>query len=169
MSHPCVVAIGLLLVAGCQTAATPAPAETITVATVLDGDTFTAVRADHSRVTIRLLGIDAPETSHDTTPAACGAPEATSALQQLLPPGSHVHLHTDPATAPIDRYGRILGYITTSRGVDVALALIEQGRAEAWYPAGQPEPGRYPHYRTATRTAQTSQVGSWATCTQIGR
>ena len=46
------------------------------VVDVLDGDTIVVARG-HARDTIRLLGVDTPETHHPTKPVQCYGPEAS--------------------------------------------------------------------------------------------
>ena len=139
-----------------------------TVVSVADGDTLT-VKDGGQTVKIRLLGIDAPEISHGATPAGCGGPEARDALVAMLPRGTAVSYVTDPIADQIDQYGRVLAYVATDEIADVALALLDQGRAEAWVPAGEPHPTRWNAYTAAQRNAQRAKVGSWATCAALGR
>jgi len=71
---------------------------------VIDGDTVVA-RAAGRRVTVRLLGIDTPETHRGGV--ECGGREASHQLARLAPTGSRVRLVTDPGSGDTrDRYGR---------------------------------------------------------------
>ena len=86
-------AAGLLLLSGCAPAllpsvSTPTPSSgadrrEVTVVRVLDGDTFDATD-DGSSLRIRILGIDAPEISHDGSTSDCGADAATATLKRLI-------------------------------------------------------------------------------------
>ena len=144
-----------------------ATAAMMRVTSVSDGDTFTAVSAEGERVRIRLLGIDAPEAARDGQPAQCGADQATEAMQRLIA-GRSVGVTSDPAADSVDRFGRQLAYVSVD-GRDVALALVQQGMAEAWYPASEPEPTRYAAYRAAGRGANAANTGLWAVCDSVGR
>lgn len=160
----------MVMVAGCTWPGAPpatASGEAMRVTSVSDGDTFTAVAADGERVRIRLLGIDAPENARDGQPAECGAEQATGALRRLIA-GQPVSVALDPVADPVDRFGRRLAYVSVE-GRDVALALVADGMAEAWYPASEPQPTRYGDYRAAERTARAANIGLWGLCETVGR
>src|SRR5438132_9775614 len=72
------------------------------VVQVLDGDTIVVERGD-SRDTIRLLGIDTPETHHPTKPVQCFGPEASDYTTERLQ-GQLVRLEDDVEAR--DMYGR---------------------------------------------------------------
>ncbi len=78
-----------------------------TVVDVLDGDTIRVGRG-HETDTVRLLGIDTPETHHPIKPVQCFGPEASAYTRsQLL--GRSVQLELDIEER--DRYGRLLAYV----------------------------------------------------------
>jgi micrococcal nuclease len=138
------------------------------VAGVVDGDTV-RITTDGDEVTVRLLGIDAPEIAHGSDPADCGGPEAKTALAELLPVGTEVTVTTDPVSDQADRYGRTLAYVAAPGVEDVALELIERGLVAAWVPDGEPEPTRYQDYEDAQNAAQEASEGSWRLCGTLGR
>jgi micrococcal nuclease len=77
------------------------------VVDVLDGDTI-IVRRGATDDTIRLLGVDTPETHHPTKPVQCYGPEASDfTTAHLL--GRMVRLEDDVETRDI--YGRHLAYV----------------------------------------------------------
>jgi micrococcal nuclease len=78
-----------------------------TVVDVLDGDTIDVARGDDTD-TIRLLGIDTPETHHPTKPVECFGPEASAFTDEHLR-GRSVRLEADIEGR--DRYGRRLAYV----------------------------------------------------------
>ena len=133
---------------------------------VADGDTVT-VQTSSDKLKVRLLGIDAPEIAHGSSPADCGGPQAAAALRALVK-GREVSLSTDPRSGTHDRFGRVLGYVDRG-GRDVALQLITDGHASPWLPKGAPEPSRWRSYVAAGDQAATQRRGSWATCTHLGR
>ncbi|MCE1173242.1 MAG: thermonuclease family protein [Propionibacteriales bacterium] len=153
----------------------PAPAptaslpsrETVVVTSTADGDTFTGRDAGGAKVKVRLLGIDAPETAHNGQTAACGGNAAAARLQQLIK-GKTVTLIADARSDSVDKYQRLLRYVEVD-GRDVALVLITEGLAEAWYPNSEPRPQRFQIYADAQRSARESRVGSWQTCDKLGR
>jgi micrococcal nuclease len=81
--------------------------EPANVTRVIDGDTI-EVALDNEIVTVRLIGIDTPETVHPTEPVGCFGPAAsrftTSALE-----GRPVRLEFD--VERLDQYGRTLAYV----------------------------------------------------------
>ena len=103
------------------------------VTAVVDGDTVRVRRGDYRRSTVRLIGIDTPETKRPGTPVECGGPEATSNMFRLGftrardtdgdglydrkgGKGRRVKVTTDPTQDRRDRYGRLLAYVKSSRG-----------------------------------------------------
>lgn len=137
------------------------------VTSTADGDTFTGRDAAGAKVKVRLLGIDSPETAHDGQPAACGAAAAAARLHALIM-GKSVTLIADPRSDDLDKYQRRLRYVEADQR-DVALVLVSEGLAEAWYPKSEPRPQRFPDYAEAQRSARESRVGSWQTCDKLGR
>ena len=79
------------------------------VTRVVDGDTVEVQRATEE-LTIRLIGIDTPETVHPTEPVECYGPEASQfADRRLL--GRTVTLELDRSQGRLDDYGRTLAYL----------------------------------------------------------
>src|SRR4051812_40429389 len=74
---------------------------------VIDGDTI-VVDGGRGPQTIRLLGIDTPETVDPDEPVGCYGPEA-SAFSKHLMTGRTVTLRYDRER--VDRYGRWLAYV----------------------------------------------------------
>jgi micrococcal nuclease len=77
------------------------------VVDVLDGDTIVVARGDEHE-TIRLLGVDTPETHHPTKPVECYGPEAAQYTSRRLS-GQTVRLEDDVERHDI--YGRRLAYV----------------------------------------------------------
>ena len=99
-----------------------------TVTEVVDGDTLHARLADNTDVTVRLIGIDTPETRRPGTPVECGGPQASAKLEELVE-GRAVNLVSDPTQNTEDRYGRSLLYVDRTDGLDVGRELIRTGWA----------------------------------------
>jgi micrococcal nuclease len=78
-----------------------------TVVEVLDGDTIRVARGDDTD-TVRLLGINTPETHHPTKPVECFGPEAAAYTEAHLR-GRSVQLEADIEGR--DRYDRRLAYV----------------------------------------------------------
>ncbi|MEO1058425.1 MAG: thermonuclease family protein [Actinomycetota bacterium] len=95
------------------------------VVEIIDGDTLVA-RFGSRTETIRLIGIDTPETVHPDRPVECFGPEATAFLTDLLPPGTGIRVHRDVVAR--DHFDRLLGYVyRTSDGLFVNAEIIAQG------------------------------------------
>lgn len=82
-----------------------------TMRRAVDGDTITADLDGpaSSTVTVRLIGVDTPETHHPRKPVGCYGPEAAQTTAKLLPPGARLWLEWDRQRR--DRYGRDLAYV----------------------------------------------------------
>lgn len=79
------------------------------VSRVVDGDTI-HVQRNGADVTVRLIGIDTPETVKPNSPIECFGPEATQFATSQLD-GATVTLEGDLSQKPTDRYGRTLAYV----------------------------------------------------------
>jgi len=82
----------------------------VPVASVVDGDTF-VVESNVGPRTVRLIGVDAPETQHPTLGREPFGPEAAAWLRARLPAGSLVWLELD--LGPEDAFGRLLARFKT--------------------------------------------------------
>lgn len=76
----------------------------LTVAKVIDGDTIMA----NDGMTIRLIGIDTPETVDPRRPVGCFGKEASNFTKQLLL-GKQISVEKD--VSETDKYGRLLRYV----------------------------------------------------------
>jgi micrococcal nuclease len=94
------------------------------VVRVLDGDTVIVERGAY-RDTIRLLGVDTPETHHPTKPVQCYGPEASAYTTSRLE-GRLVRLEDDVERHDI--YGRRLAYVYL-RGANFEEELLRKGFA----------------------------------------
>jgi len=150
----------VLLVAAAPAAGEPA-AFTATVDRVVDGDTVRVV-ARGFETTVRLVGIDTPETHRPDTPVQCWGPEATRRAEHLLPRGARVRVVADPTQDRRDRYGRFLGYVTRlGMRVTVNHAMVASGDAKVYvYDRDHPF-ARVRSFRTAQRRARTARRGLW--------
>lgn len=76
---------------------------------VVDGDTVKVKIADREE-TVRLIGIDSPESVHPQKPVECFAKEASAHLEETIK-DKDVFIETDPSQGDTDKYGRLLRYI----------------------------------------------------------
>jgi len=153
----------LLLIAvaapGCSRPPSGAPGEA-RVERVVDGDTIVVDLAGQE-VTVRLLGIDTPETHHPDKPIECHGPEASARLAELLPAGTTVRLARDAELH--DRYGRVLAYATRAPdGLDVNVTMAAEGHADALSIA--PNTTRAADISAAVRAARDGSLGLWGEC-----
>ncbi|MFZ9765504.1 MAG: thermonuclease family protein [Ilumatobacteraceae bacterium] len=140
----------------------PAPPTHAVVIDTIDGDTL---RADIAgvRETIRLIGVDTPETKHPTKRAQCYGPEATQFLAALLPPGTRVRIERDAEAR--DPYGRLLLYLFIARGNGeflVSHALIAAGMARPL--VIEPNVRYQTELVAAAFAAQRDARGLWGAC-----
>lgn len=88
------------------------------VTQTVDGDTF---RINSRSVSIRIWGLDAPETDE------AGGAAATAALARLIS-GQDLRCRQ----RDIDRYGRIVGQCMLPNGRDITAAMIASGTAREY-------------------------------------
>ena len=104
--------LGLVLVlaiAGCASQTTSvSQIRRATVVDVVDGDTIRA-RIGANVESIRLIGIDTPETKHPTKGVQCFGPQASLFLTRFLPSGTEIRIERDAQAR--DAYGRLLLYV----------------------------------------------------------
>jgi micrococcal nuclease len=136
------------------------------VVRVVDGDTI-KVRVAGRRETVRLIGIDTPESVRPATPVECGAKAAARSLRRLaLTPdgrGRGVRLVLDPTQDVRDRYGRLLAYVEVAGGRDLGHAQVTEGWARVYVYGGVPFV-RAGSYLAAQRDARRARAGAWKAC-----
>ena len=135
------------------------------VTRVIDGDTVEVQRGTRV-LTLRLIGIDTPETVHPSEPVECFGPAATRfAHDRLL--GRGVTLEYDMSQGRLDHYGRTLAYVWVE-GRAMRLfndAAVRQGFAlEYTYDTAYAWQSRF---MRAERMARQQQRGVW-TCPRPG-
>ncbi|MDD5041968.1 MAG: S-layer homology domain-containing protein [Candidatus Peribacteraceae bacterium] len=128
-----------------------------TVANVVDGDTF-KVEIDGSIETIRIIGIDTPETVHPSKPVQCFGKEASAKLKELLD-GEDVTLEKNPAEDR-DKYDRLLRYVNLG-GEDIGASMIEEGFAYSYKQYPHP---RLEEYNALEQEAREENRGLWGGC-----
>ena len=117
---------------------------------VIDGDTV-EIQYNGELTSVRLIGIDTPETVHPTKPAGAFGKEASAFTRNLLL-GESVYLRFDREMR--DKYGRLLAYLYRAPdGLFVNLEIVRQGYGHAYtrYPFKHMELFR--HYEHRAREA----------------
>lgn len=143
----------------------PASSATAVVTRVVDGDTI-HVEIDGEEETIRMIGVDTPESVKTNTPVQCFAKEASDKTKALLL-NKTVRLENDPSQDEQDRYGRLLRYVYLEDGTLINEKLIAEGFAfEYTYEV----PYKFQkEFKSAQRNASQNKLGLWADNTCSGR
>lgn len=129
------------------------------VTQVVDGDTVKVAR--QGETTIRIIGIDTPETVDPNAPVECFGPEASARAQRLLG-GQDVRLIFDPSQGRKDTYDRTLAYVVTRDGADFGRTMVRGGfAAEYTYDTAYRRQGSY---RAAEQEARAANRGLWTKC-----
>ena len=130
------------------------------VALVVDGDTI-HVQTPSGDVTVRLIGIDTPETVAPGRPVACFGPEATAEARRLMD-GRSVYLEPDSSQDAVDKYGRTLAYVWLTPTDSINFDLVVDGFAKEYL-------YRTPYHHhdafvAAQASAQAVGRGLWSAC-----
>jgi micrococcal nuclease len=156
-----VLFLSSLLVIGCtRTAAPPTDPGAATVVEVVDGDTV-VVDLSGQHETLRLIGVDTPETVDPDQPPECFGAEASAHTKELLPAGTEIRLTRDVEAR--DRYDRLLVYVERAEdGLFVNLDLVAGGWADDYpYP---PNVAHQREFALAVSQARAEGLGLWTTC-----
>lgn len=150
-------------VEGVKTAvATPTSVPTqkglVKVTKVVDGDTI-HVMLNGKDQTIRVIGIDTPETVDPRKPVQCMGQTASSRAKELLTDKT-VRLQEDPTQGDKDKYGRLLRYVFIDGVTDYGHSTIAEGFAHEYT---YDVPYKYQtEYKQAQKDAQIQKRGLWA-------
>jgi len=129
----------------------------VAVVRVVDGDTIVVT----GKRTVRLIGVDTPETVDPNRPVGCFGKEASAFLESLLPRGSPVRLVGDVEQQ--DRYGRTLAYVyRRADGLFVNAELVRQGFATAL--TITPNLAHTDELVDLARDARNAGRGLWSAC-----
>jgi len=125
---------------------------------VIDGDTVN-VEIDGKEESVRLIGIDSPETKDPRKPVQCFGNEASTKLSGILN-GKQVELISDETQDDKDKYGRLLRYIFVEDGTNINKFMVEEGYAfEYTYNV----PYKYmDEFKQVELVAREKQLGLWA-------
>ena len=128
-----------------------------TVTRVIDGDTIVI-----DGRTVRLIGIDTPESVKPGTPVECGA-NAASRWMKRFATGKRVRYQTDETQDTRDRYGRLLAYVYLADGPQLQRSILHAGWAGVYVYNGKPFQ-QVSSFRTAAGAAQHAGRGVWGHC-----
>lgn len=152
------------------------------ITSVVDGDTIKVKAQGAARqwYTVRLIGIDTPETHRPGVPVQCGGRRASSNMLRLAfttpvdtngdglydqegGQGRRVTLMTDPTQDTFDRYGRLLAYVTTVAGVSLQARQLADGWAKTYVYEHHPFE-QVSRFRAAQQRAASRDRGVYGRC-----
>ncbi len=114
---------------------------------------------DGKKETLRLIGIDTPETVDPRKPVQCFGKEASAKAKSLLS-GKSVRLEADPTQGERDKYQRLLRYVFLEDGTNFDKLMISEGYAHEYT---YNTPYKYQsEFKQAQKEAEASKVGLWA-------
>lgn len=134
-------------------------ADLATIVKVVDGDTV-VVKIQNKIETLRLIGVDTPETVHPTKGVECFGPQASGFTKMFLEPGLMVKLLRD--IEPRDRYQRLLVYLFLPDGKFFNQMLVEQGFARTLNI--EPNSAFSEQLASHESSARNRRVGLWLSC-----
>ena len=136
------------------------------VTRVVDGDTLKASVAGRTE-TVRVIGLDTPESVKPGTPVECFALRASAEAERLLPVGAAIRLESDPTQAARDRYGRLLAHVWLADDTLYAEQMIRGGFGIHYVYGGVPS--MYASRLAAAEdAAQVALRGLWSPATCAG-
>ena len=147
--------LGIIVVVFLLAVSASSLAGQLSVIRVTDGDTV-KVTGNGEKMTIRLVGIDAPEISKKKNqPGQPFSRKSTKYLASLV-----LNKSVEVKSYGTDRYGRTLGVVSVD-GKDMNLEMVKAGLAEVYRgrPAGGLDLGPY---WTAEAEAKKAGFGMWS-------
>jgi micrococcal nuclease len=134
---------------------------------VVDGDTF-KVGINGVTETVRIVGVNTPETVDPRQPVECFGKEASAKAKEILN-GQNVRFEKDTTQQDRDRYNRLLRFVFLENGTDVGLKLIQEGYAQESLYSDKPHVYRE-QYLAAQQEARQNKRGLWAddACVKTG-
>lgn len=135
------------------------------VSEVVDGDTF-RVKVGEGTATVRMLGINTPETVDPRKSPECFGAEASLQTKKLISHG-RVRLVANPNRELKDKYGRYLFYVYREDSLFINEELIRDGFARE-YTYGSPYSFQA-DFRAAQKQAKSKKLGLWGSCVIKGK
>lgn len=131
------------------------------VSGVFDGDTI-QVDMYGRQESIRLIGVDTPETHHPNKPVQCFGHAASDFTKATLERyGNIVSMEADEYSSNRDRYNRLLRYVYLPDGTLLNQAIIEEGYGFAYTAFLF---AKSDEFTAAETRARQSNAGLWSAC-----
>lgn len=149
----------LLLLFSIKLSDVPVPKQGVyfKVSKVIDGDTFHAQISYSDVISVRLTGIDAPESRASQHKEVQYFGKQSSDFLKSFLTGKYVRFEYD--VTKVDRYGRLLAYVYLKDGTFVNELLVRQGYAKAY--TVQPNSKYASKFVAAERYARQNKLGLW--------
>ncbi|MFA7676156.1 MAG: thermonuclease family protein [Candidatus Shapirobacteria bacterium] len=130
----------------------------VLVTKIIDGDTL-MVKINDKEESVRLIGIDTPETVDPRKTVQCFGKEASEKMKELVE-NKMVKLEADLTQNDRDKYNRLLRYVYLEDGTLVNKKLIEEGFGfEYTYKI----PYKFQvEFKEAQKLAEEKKMGLWA-------
>lgn len=130
----------------------------VLVTKIIDGDTL-MVKINDKIETIRLIGVDTPETVDPRKTVQCFGKEASGKAKELME-NKRVRLEADTTQTDRDKYNRLLRYVYLEDGTLINKKLIEEGFGfEYTYQI----PYKFQaEFKEAQKIAEERKMGMWA-------
>lgn len=135
--------------------------ESAVIVKVVDGDTIT-VNLNGQKQTIRIIGINTPETVDPRRGVECFGRQASDRAKEYFKSKNYVvWLEKDNSQGEYDKYQRLLRYVFTDNGtIDYGLGMILEGYA---YEYTYDTPYKYQTaYKNAQKNSEEKGLGLWA-------
>lgn len=126
---------------------------------ISDGDTITVDMAGKQE-SVRMIGVDTPETHKPNTPVQCFGEEASDFTHRMLG-GKQVRLEADPTNDDRDRYGRLLRYVYLEDGSLYQKNLVAGGYGFAYLSFPFQKKAEFEQAQTE---AMAAKRGLWGAC-----
>jgi len=131
---------------------------------VVDGDTIKILVAKEI-VTLRLIGIDTPETKDPRKPVQCFGENASKKAKELLL-GKLIFIEADLSQGEKDKYGRLLRYVFFDDQTSYNEKMIKDGFAHEYT---YNLPYKYQNnFKRAETYARENKLGFWSESTCNG-
>ncbi|MGH2532681.1 MAG: thermonuclease family protein [Thermomicrobiales bacterium] len=146
----------------------PASAQPATVVDIVEGDVI-RVRLGNSEETVRLLGIDTPESPDADGPVECFGSEATDRTAATIPVRTVIWLEADATDR--DRSGRLLRYVWFVREANQRTYMLNERLLAEGYAVistASPSVKYMERFERAQALAQDEGRGLWPVCGGAG-